>query len=607
MKYFFLLASFFCLNLTSAQSIVVPIEIEFAGMHLTLSESVRRTLSADIEMITKNQKYFQQKVDRANLYFPIIENIFKEEGFPDEFKYLALQESSLIADAVSSSNAVGYWQFKKESAQEVGLRVDYSVDERMNIVASTRGAAAYIRKNNFTLNNWIYALLSYNVGLGGVRPMVKDKYRGATRMEINQDMHWYVIRFLAHKLAFERAVGKAHHSGGLVLVEDRNSGNKSLQEISETTSIDYATLQSYNKWLKAAKVPDDKKYSVILPVTNPNAPQILTVINNNHQEEKKIKIEDKEIKIKIKQKEKPRKADNNKILTEPPLEVISDGNDVAMLVFLNRIKAIKAMPGDDIPKLAFRAGVSIDNFLVYNDLRRFDKINPGGFYYLQPKRSKALVLKHTVLPGETLWDISQKYGIQISAIRKKNRMERKHTPEPGRVLWLRMKRPKNIPVEVIPLPKEEIKSPVEVKKEPLPEVKTVEEGLKKDTGAIIRPVIRDTVVQKPVPVLFKIHTVKAGETMYGISRLYQFSADSIKKWNGLSGNYLKLGQELKIYDKSNPAPVSSYNSYRTHIVKAGETIYKISRDYGVTIEEIKNWNSKTDNNVRIGEELTIKK
>ena len=88
-----------------------------------------------------------------HLYFPIIENIFKEEGVPDDFKYLSLQESGLISDAVSTSNAVGFWQFKDFTAREVGLRVDKQIDERKNIVSSTRGAAVYLKRNNFLMNN----------------------------------------------------------------------------------------------------------------------------------------------------------------------------------------------------------------------------------------------------------------------------------------------------------------------------------------------------------------------------------------------------------------------------------------------------------------------
>ena len=56
-----------------------------------------------------------------------------------------MQESALISDAVSVSNAVGFWQFKDFTAIEMGLRVDKEVDERMNIVAASRGAARYIK------------------------------------------------------------------------------------------------------------------------------------------------------------------------------------------------------------------------------------------------------------------------------------------------------------------------------------------------------------------------------------------------------------------------------------------------------------------------------
>ena len=64
-----------------------------------------------------NRKYLLLILDRVSIYFPIIEKILKEENIPDDFKYLSIQESSLISDAESSSNAVGFWQFKSETAK----------------------------------------------------------------------------------------------------------------------------------------------------------------------------------------------------------------------------------------------------------------------------------------------------------------------------------------------------------------------------------------------------------------------------------------------------------------------------------------------------------
>jgi hypothetical protein len=69
---------------------------------------------------------------------------------------MLLQESALIPDAVSTSKAVGFWQFKDFTAIEMGLRVDREVDERMNIASSSRAAARYLKKNNTFFNNWLY-------------------------------------------------------------------------------------------------------------------------------------------------------------------------------------------------------------------------------------------------------------------------------------------------------------------------------------------------------------------------------------------------------------------------------------------------------------------
>ncbi|HSY62357.1 MAG TPA: lytic transglycosylase domain-containing protein, partial [Cytophaga sp.] len=220
----------------------VPDVIDFAGMRLELTASAKKKIEADVTMIYSSGKFLQQKIDRANLYFPIIEHVFHQEGFPEEFKYLALQESSLVSDAVSSSNAVGFWQFKKETAIEVGMMINANVDERKHISYASKGAATYLKKNNLLLDNWVYALLSYNVGPGGVKSHVKTKYIGAKNMVIDEDMHWYVIRFLAYKIAYQDLIGKANHPD-YTLIEYKDIKGKSLQDISKQSKVDYELLK----------------------------------------------------------------------------------------------------------------------------------------------------------------------------------------------------------------------------------------------------------------------------------------------------------------------------------------------------------------------------
>ena len=122
MKIFF--ALFFAVFTVAAQPPEVPHKMQFAGMTLTIRDDARREIQKDVNALTQSPKHHNIKVERAKTYFPIIEKVFAEENLPDDFKYLVLQESALIADAVSVSNAVGFWQFKDFTALEMGLRVD---------------------------------------------------------------------------------------------------------------------------------------------------------------------------------------------------------------------------------------------------------------------------------------------------------------------------------------------------------------------------------------------------------------------------------------------------------------------------------------------------
>jgi len=165
---------------------MVPSEMEFAGIKLKISEGAKREIEETLDLLTRSQYHFQLKADRSNLYMHFVEEVLKQEGIPDDFKYLAIQEGEFIADAVSTSNAVGFWQFKKATAQELGLRVDNLVDERKHIIASTIGATKYFKRSNFVFDNWLLSLQSYLQGLTGTQRSVPEKYYGARKMDVNK-------------------------------------------------------------------------------------------------------------------------------------------------------------------------------------------------------------------------------------------------------------------------------------------------------------------------------------------------------------------------------------------------------------------------------------
>lgn len=95
------------------------------------------------------------------------------------------------------------------------------------------------------------------------------------------------------------------------------------------------------------------------------------------------------------------------------------------------------------------------------------------------------------------------------------------------------------------------------------------------------------------------YTVKKGDSLYSIARLYDVSVENLKIANKLTSNVLSIGQVLKIPDIVEKSDTSVY------YVKKGDSLYGIAKSYGVSVEDIKKLNNLSNNNLSIGQELLI--
>jgi LysM repeat protein len=105
-----------------------------------------------------------------------------------------------------------------------------------------------------------------------------------------------------------------------------------------------------------------------------------------------------------------------------------------------------------------------------------------------------------------------------------------------------------------------------------------------------------------------VHTVEAKETMFSISRKYGVTTDEIKQWNNLGDNTLSIGQSLVIKKKSGIAtPVSTplLNKKGVHTVGQQETIFSIARQYGITQQQLREWNNLQSSELKIGQTLFV--
>lgn len=561
----------------------VPTRLSFAGLDLQIEPEARRKIQESVDQLMVNEKYFQKRLERMAMFFPIIERVFAEEGLPEQFKYLAMQESGLVSDAVSTSNAVGFWQFKKESATELGLRIDQVVDERMHIASSSRGAARYLKRNNQYTKNWIYSLMSYYTGLGGAKPLLNEKFVGSTSMQIDGKTHWYVLKFLAHLIAYGSAdVSKVE--APFKLLEYGQCSNMSMKEISAYTRTDYELLTSFNKWLKASRVPTDRSYTAILPLASG---QEIVSGPLAHETKTKTTKEEKQAHTPDRHGEKRRNVKEK----QGPFTISIDWNG---------IPAVLATKKSSVQEVAFFGGIEKASFLKYNDMAITDQLVEGQIYYLKPKKRKALLPFHILGKNETLWQVSQKYGIRLARIYKLNRLTAGEMPPTGTKLWLRKKRPKHTPPEIL-TPEmvtldDEKGYPVVVHQ---PRLEPEEPNVPQAANSPANEAPADS-VQKP-SVNTEFYLVGKSETLFSISRRFGISVAELKSLNNLDSIAIQVGQALRI--KSNQKNESK--EYLLHKVQAGETMYRISKMYNIPLSELQQLNGKSDYILTVGEVLKI--
>lgn len=100
------------------------------------------------------------------------------------------------------------------------------------------------------------------------------------------------------------------------------------------------------------------------------------------------------------------------------------------------------------------------------------------------------------------------------------------------------------------------------------------------------------------------YTVKQGDSLYSIANLYDTSVNTLKSLNNLTSNNLSIGQKLLVPEKySTPSNVPNYTNYT---VKKGDSLYSIAKNFNVSIDTIIKDNSLNSNNLSVGQNLKIR-
>jgi len=259
------------------RSINLDKDFDFCGEKLPMDNfDVRQRLDAEL---LRNVYYHSAtilSIKRANALFPIIEPILKEQGVPDDLKYLAVAESTL-SNAVSPAGARGVWQFMKGAGGEYDLEISDEIDERYHLEKATRAACKYLRKQKESLGSWTLAAAAYNGGPGRISSEM-EKQRAKSFYDLNlaaDETMRYPFRIVAvkevmqHPELYEYAIEDDHLYAPLNQYKtvEVSGPVPSWGDFAVQHNTSYRMLKLYNPWLVDSKLTNKagKKYLIRLP------------------------------------------------------------------------------------------------------------------------------------------------------------------------------------------------------------------------------------------------------------------------------------------------------------------------------------------------------
>jgi len=355
------------------------------------------------------RKVFTRWLERSTRYVPMMREIFREEGLPQDLAYLAMVESGFNPRAYSWAHAVGPWQFISSTGRLFGLKSDWWHDERRDYEKATRAAAKFLKDLHRRFDgDWYLAVASYNAGPGKISRAVK-KYGTRDFWELIRGKYLqaetknYIPKLLATLL-----IAKEPEKYGFVDLEYQDPFDYETVEIPSATDlevvaglcgIDYEEVKLLNPELKRwCTPPDVKNYRLNIPAG----------------------------------------TGESFLLGYASLPV----NDRA------NYKRHKIQPGDTLLALSKKYGVRVADITSLNGIKNPRSLKVGADLILPLKKGYSRLplneLKddyvrtkrqvYTVKQGDSLWKISRRFGVTEKQLRVWNKLGWSNVIRPGQRL-----------------------------------------------------------------------------------------------------------------------------------------------------------------------------
>jgi len=284
---------------------------------------------------------------RSTRYFPVIEDMLSQAGMPDDLKYIALAESALRPHVGSPKGAIGFWQFLPETGQRYGLTINEFIDQRRNLVASTKAAIAYYSVLYEKFGSWNLAAAAFNMGEEGLQAEIMAQgVRNFYRLYLPLETQRYIFRILSAKLILTQPERYGFHLKTedyyppvkFTPVELTTYEETNLRVVAQAAQTDFKRIKDLNPELRGHYLKAGT-YTLALPENTP--PGFLERFKQGHQKWRQQRQE--------------------------------------------RIYIVQ--PGDNLSTIAEQFGVPLAALLIWNQIDLNRPIHPGDRLVINPAES----------------------------------------------------------------------------------------------------------------------------------------------------------------------------------------------------------------------------
>ncbi|MCF0061486.1 LysM peptidoglycan-binding domain-containing protein [Dyadobacter chenwenxiniae] len=447
----------------------------FAKLEKSIPLTYHKTSHEFVEyFIYKKAEFTQTMMEKMPLYFPIFEKTLAKHGLPTELKYLSMIESGLNPTVISHARAGGLWQFMPATGREFGLYQDKYIDERFEPVKATEAACRYLKQLYNIFGDWELALASYNTGPGNVKRAMR-RSRGTTFWTIYnvlpRETRSYVPQYVAmnYMMNYGNDHGIYPSQTEFQIPNDtiHVNGYIDLLAFCKNSNIDFEDIKKLNPQITKTSLPDQTR-DFVLKV--PSMQYTYLVSNRNSIMDsctRRLLLQPNVLVAKLdsatldsmgKNPAFPYAMVSQQTTSEYDEDLDAQGDEIVLQKTRTKRATHTVRRGENLNAISKKYRVSVSDLKRWNHLRR-NNIKRGQRLVIlkevkEPVRSSRVASNsapaaekkeivrndrhtkkryHTVQKGDTLWIISQRYGLEIGQLKKKNRI-RGNAIKPGQKL-----------------------------------------------------------------------------------------------------------------------------------------------------------------------------